>query len=415
MNSVMPVKSKSAFLCVMVTFLIIFAVSCKKDDSDPISDSEHLVESSLILTYQLSTIQVLMTAQMILYPEIADIISHLKYDVEVYRIKYKTIYRDSVVMASGLACIPATSGSFPVMSFQNGTNTLHDNAPTVDPTSSGYAIMEFMTSTGYVVLMTDYIGFGASEEIVHPYYHRNSTNNAVIDLIKAFRELGETGRIRATANDSLFLLGYSQGGGATISALDAIENGNALDMEVIAVSAGAGAYDLIDFTNYVRALDNFPAPLYFPYFVYAHQQVGTISNPLSTFFNEPYAAEIPGLFDGTLGNNSINDSLSTAIADLLTPALITDFETADEYEDLRDALTDNSIYGWETEQLVNLYHGTTDDNVPPGQSLTLYNEFIAEGSHPDLVHHYPLEGLGHGAGLLPWGIQTMNWFNSLKQ
>jgi hypothetical protein len=90
--------------------------------------------------------------------------------------------------------------------------------------------------------------------VLHPYYHRESTDNAITDLIRAFNELSESGDIQATANDSLFLMGYSQGGGATLSALDDIENGDPLDMEVIAASCGAGAYNLLEFSSYVLGL-----------------------------------------------------------------------------------------------------------------------------------------------------------------
>jgi hypothetical protein len=220
--------------------------------------------------------------------------------------------------------------------------------------------------------------------------------------------------MHASGNDSLFLLGYSQGGEATISAADEIENGIPIDRDLIAVSAGAGAYNLMNFTNYILELESFPAPMYFPYFIYAHKEYGSISAPLNLFFNEPYATDIPELFDGSYGNNDINNALAKELSILLTEDLRTNFASGSEYEELRDALTENSIEGWNTSLLINLYHGTEDDNVPPDQSLNLYNEFITAGSDPSRVHHIPMEGLAHGSGLFPWGIQTINWFNSLR-
>ena len=112
--------------------------------------------------------------------------------------------------------------------------------------------------------------------------------------------------------------------------------------------------------------------------------------------------------------DAINEQLTTQIGDLLTANLLDNFGTAIEFSTLREALTLNSITGWYTSVPVNLYHGTNDDNVPPQQSQNMYNEFIGSGSASGLVHYYPMEGLGHGSGLLPWGIQTINWFNSLR-
>jgi predicted esterase len=77
-------------------------------------------------------------------------------------------------------------------------------------------------------------------------------------------------------------------------------------------------------------------------------------------------------------------------------------------------LTLNSIEGWNTSVTINLYHGTEDDNVPPRQSLNLYNQFISAGSDTEKVKHFPMEGYSHGQGLFPWGIRTINWFNMLR-
>ena len=261
-------KSTRFSLLRAAAVIIILFSACNKD-SDTITEYDYLADHSLLLSYPLATIGPLMSSQITLYPEAADILDHVKFGVQVYRITYKTHYKDSIITASGLACVPSSAGSFPVISFQNGTNTSHQNAPSVNPVNSGYAIMEIMASNGYVILMPDYIGFGSSLEILHPYYHRESTSNAIIDLLRAFNELSASGAIKATGNDSLFLMGYSQGGGATLSALYEIENNDAVDMNVIATSGGAGAYDLMDFTEYVLGLESFPGPLYFPYFIYS--------------------------------------------------------------------------------------------------------------------------------------------------
>lgn len=400
------------FIFCIISILIVF-VSCKKDDDTP-DENEYLSDHSVALTYPLSTIQTIIALQAGAYPEAHDIIQHVKYGVHVLRVNYKTHYRDSVITASGLVCVPDTEGSFPVISFQNGTNAFHGDAPSVNPANSGYVVMELVASNGFIVLIPDYIGFGASSEILHPYYERESTNNAVIDLIRAFNELESSGSITATGNDSLFLLGYSQGGEATISAAEEIENDNPIDMDLIAVSAGGGGYNLIDFTNFVLDLETFPSPMYFPYFIYSHKVFGSITSPLSLFFNEPYASEIPGLFDGSHGNDEINDALANEISVLINPNLINNFSTGAEFSELRNALSGNSIEGWNSMLNIRLYHSTNDDNVPPSQSLNLYNEFIEAGSNPDRIKHIPMEGLAHGSGLFPWGISTINWFNSLR-
>jgi hypothetical protein len=171
-------------------------------------------------------------------------------------------------------------------------------------------------------------------------------------------------------------------------------------MDVVAVSAGAGGYDLTGFANYILQLETYPSPMYFPYFIYSQIKLGSISAPLDLFFNEPYATDIPMLFNGSHGNDDINDALAEDISGFLTGNLIENFSDGAGFEELREALNINSIDGWNTTTKINLYHGTLDD--------------IAEGSDENLVQHIPLEGLSHGSGLFPWGILTINWFNSLR-
>lgn len=401
---------RSIILLIVIQLVII---SCKKDE-ETVSDNEVLVNHSLVLSYPLAAIQAVITIQTGAYPGANEIVERIKYGVKVFRVNYRTLYKDSVITASGLVCLPEATGSFPVISFQNGTNAYHGNAPSVNPADQDYAVMELMASTGYIVLIPDYIGFGASSSILHPYYHRESTNNAIIDLIRAFREMDETQGIVATANDSLFLLGYSQGGEATISAAEKIETDNVVDMDLIAVSAGAGGYDLVDFTDHIIQLETYPSPMYLPYFVYSQKVFGTITAPLDVFFKQPYASDIPALFNGSYENGEINEALTEEIADLLTENFLMNYSTADEFSELRNALKNNSVNGWNTSLKIRLYHGTEDNQVPPSQSLNLYNEFIEEGSDAEKVQHIPMEGLGHGTGLFPWGIQSIIWFNSLR-
>ena len=396
--------------CLATILLLVFA--CHKEQEEHLTN-EYLEYFSLSKIYTLSTIESVLTFQSEEYPDLAGIIENAKYGVQVYKISYKTHYQDSLIIASGLVCLPMSEDKFPVISFQNGTNTDHDNAPSVNPENVGYMMLEFMASNGYIVLMTDYIGFGSSADILHPYYNRVSTNNAVIDLIHAFNELNQLNEIPAAGNDTVYLMGYSQGGWATMSALDEIEN-NVSGIEIAAASCGAGAYDLMTMSDYVLSLETFPGPLYLPYFIYSQQVYGNITDPLSKFFREPYAGRIPELFNGSYGNDEVNAQLTNSIPDLLTGDMIENFASGSEFSTLRDVLHENSLSGWNTSVKVNIYHGTMDEHVPPEQSAALYDDFISSGADPDLVHYFELNGLTHGTGLLPWGISTINWFNSLE-
>jgi|WetSurSiteA1Bulk_404760.scaffolds.fasta_scaffold00243_9 pimeloyl-ACP methyl ester carboxylesterase len=395
-----------------VILFLVLVVSCQQE-SDETRDN-YLVNYRSLYEYPLETVESYLVDLVNEYPEAANIKDKALYGVQLYYMTYQTHYRDSVVTASGLVCLPTSDEAFPVISFQNGTNTSHANAPTQDLLNMNYLMLELMASNGYIILIPDYVGFGASDNLLHPYYHRTTTNNAVIDMMHAFGEMSLKENIRAAGNGKTYLMGYSQGGWATLSVLDEIENGEDAGIDVVAASCGAGAYDLMTMASYLLGLETYDSPLYLPYFIYSQQDIGLLQEPLDKFFNSTYAARIPELFSGDYSNGQVNAQLTNQIADLVTGSLISSFQTGPEFSRLRELLTENTVGAWNTNTKLHLYHGSVDQTVPHEQSSELYQDFINAGAGTEKVSYYELPGLDHGTGLLPWGILTLDWFNELE-
>jgi pimeloyl-ACP methyl ester carboxylesterase len=402
-----------AFTGIWMLVIILLVNGCKKDTTNP-SNNQYLVDFKQENMFFLQSIEAMLSPLEPLYPEAAGIKENAVYSVQVLSIKYKTHYKGEEITASGLACLPLSDGQFPVISFQNGTNTFDGNSPTVNPMNYNYLLLEAMVSNGYILLIPDYIGFGASSDQVHPYYQKETTASTVIDMMHACSELVQDKKVLAKMADRSYLMGYSQGGWATLSVLEELEKGDHPDIKVSAASCGAGAYDLIAMGNYIMALDTFPGPVYLPYFVYSEQVYGTLTDPLDKYFNEPYASLIPGLFDGSHTNGEVDENLNDTISRLLTTDLIHNFASGSEFQDLRDALTENSVSAWPVEARLRFYHGTVDVNVPPVQTQMIYDSFISSGADPERVTLLPLEGKTHETGVIPWGINTINWFNELE-
>ncbi|MBN2480218.1 MAG: hypothetical protein JXB19_00635 [Bacteroidales bacterium] len=401
-------------MAVIVVFSLLVS-SCKKT-VDEENYGDYLLEYEKVSTLSLVSIQLLLSTLNQQYPDAGagSLITNTQYGVDVYRIKYETHYGDSLIEASGLVCIPMAGEAFPLISFQNGTTTLNDNVPSLDPYRTEYMLIQSMAGNGYVMVMPDYIGFGASADIVHPYFNKECTDQSVIDIIKAAVELTNIGGITASCSGNYYLMGYSQGGGATLSVLDAIENGPDPGFDVVASSCGAGAYDLASVTEYYISQETIPSPLYLPYFIYAQQVYGTIQDELDKFFNEPYASRMPGLFNGTKSIAEINSQLTGVIQDLLSAEVIEDFTDGADFAQLRNVMADNSTYAWNTVSYINLYHGTDDMDVPSSQSSAIYDDFIELGVSPDRVKFFEFEGLTHNTGIIPWGVATILWFNELE-
>jgi len=349
------------------------------------------------------------------YPGTDTLSNGVTYGFDLYSITYKTSFKGASITASGLVCVPASSNQFPFLSFQSGTNTYKNHAPTLDPSDPLYTLLEMMASHGYIVVIADYLGFGASGNMLHPYYDKTSTTDAVSDMILAAHELLNDKSITAKSNGKHFLMGYSQGGWATLAELKNAEDSYKGKIDVVATSCGAGAYDISAMSDYVLAQQIYPGPLYLPYFIYSKIVAGDIPQPLTTFFKEPYASAIPGLFNGNYTNTEVDDNLTDTIASLVTDSLRLNSKTGADFASLRLAMTTNSIQAWNTASLLRFYHGTADNNVPPQQSEIIYNQFIALGLSASQLSLIPIPGATHDTGLFPWGISTILWFDSLKK
>ena len=400
-------------VCFLVFLLLFLVNSCNKDNEGP--EDTYLVDYSWSHMFTLETIESFLSYLVNQYPEAGSIKEHARYSVQVYSIQYQTHYLDSLITVSGLVCMPSADHEFPVISFQNGTNTAHDNAPTKNPFDQNYIMLEILASNGYIILIPDYVGFGSSESLLHPYYDRTTTNNTVIDMIHALDELEIKNDIPSGSNDEIYLMGYSQGGWATLSVLDDLVNGTATGIHVAAASCGAGAYDLMTMANYIFDVGTYPGPLYLPYFIYSQMEMGLLADPLNKYFKSPYAERIPQLFDGSYSNGEVSSQLTNQIADLVTDDLAANFQSGQNFSKLRELLNENTVSAWNSDIKIHFYHGTDDQTVPSEQSSAIYQDFIDAGSDPEKVGYFGLSGLDHDTGLLPWGISTLNWFNELNE
>ncbi|MBK7509310.1 MAG: prolyl oligopeptidase family serine peptidase [Comamonadaceae bacterium] len=139
------------------------------------------------------------------------------YAVTSYRLTYVTQdgYGNDIV-ASGLVSVPVKEpGSpSPVLSYQHATIFKDAQAPSNNVVPAEPTVI--LASLGFIVQAADYVGFGASKAGQHPYLLSAPTAAAVTDLLTAAR----TWRHNASVidNGQLFLVGYSEGGYATMAA-----------------------------------------------------------------------------------------------------------------------------------------------------------------------------------------------------
>ena len=402
----------SGYLVLLAVLILI--VSCEKQDNENKVYGDYLYEYELLSSYTEQQVKEKLFLGSLVIPGLDTLISSSEYGVDVYRILYQTSFNSEDIIASGLVCIPTSSGSFPIISFQNGTNTCHSNAPSENPSDIFYSLISIMAGSGYVITIPDYVGFGESVNILHPYHHKESSNAAVVDLLLAAQELITSSVIQSSMNNELYLMGYSQGGWATMSVLKELEINSTGGFVINAAACGAGAYNLVEMSKHVLGLDEYSNPFYLPYFIESRRQNGILNEALTMYFNQPYANDIPDLFDGTLCNSEMNDQFPSRIAEMLTPDFIANFETSESYAPLRAELQKNSIDTWSLQADLRIYHSTGDNSVPSFLSENMYNDFIDQGVPPAKITLVKEELLDHNDAINHWGIDALAWINSLE-
>ena len=339
----------------------------------------------------------------------------VKHDVDIQKITYKTTFKNGDIQASGLVCLPKTAGDYPVLCFQNGTNTLHSEAPSADPTNDLFSILESVASMGFIVVIPDYIGFGASSQLTHPYLHAESTTQSILDMLRAVKEFGSQEKIVAKPTKDLFIFGYSQGGWATMQLQYAIEKNYSTEFNLIASSCAAGPYSLEYMNKFITEKVDYPMPYFLTYLLNSYTSIGLIANPLSDFIQAPYAAKVPGLFDGKHSGGTINSELTTQMSSLLTSDYRTGFATNAKFAGIRSAFAANSVEAWKITTPTRLYHGQNDEFIPPGLSQKMLADFKTKGVTDEQIRLVMIPGVDHPLGVIPVGLQTVLWFLEFKK
>lgn len=408
-------KSLSKYALLVLFALITLLNGCDlNNNSEPEPTDRYLVSFEKHRTYLPTFIRSVLTPLTTPYPELKSMVDNLQYGVEVYKITYNTKFEGKDIVASGLVSIPLGSGSFPVISYQNGTNTLNSNAPSVNPDNELYLLLEFVASTGFIVSVPDYLGFGASSSMYHPYYDRKSTVESVTDMLWAVNELVKN-YLTITNKKDLYIMGYSQGGWATMELQKYIEENYATEFNLKASACGAGGYDLRYINNYILGREEYPMPYYIGYIMNSYIKSGKITIPASDIFKSPYSERILTLYDGTKSGDQINAQLTTKTADLFTSDYKTGANTNSKFISVMSSLSNNSRTAWKTNVPTLILHGTEDTYVPYQVSDNIYKDFLAKGVPASTVTLVPIPGAGHNSAIIPTGVASINWFIELSK
>lgn len=334
---------------------------------------------------------------------------YLDHGVSVYRVRYGSSDLDgSAIELSGAVVIPSMGNPVSQLSLQHYTVFHRDRAPSRFSDDSYLWDQPLAAaSAGYLVSTADYLGFGDTDERVHPYIVANVTASASVDLLRAVREL--VPQTDLELDGKLFLAGYSEGAYATVALQQRIEAEHADEFSITAAAAGAGSYDPLGTAELV--FDNPAAPIGCPsclaMVVYAYNDAYGWQRPMSDFFQQPHADFIAqGAMDGGLGLSDLQNDLPRVPEYLFTHTFIQAMSSGTATM-MRDALDLNGVYRWAPVAPLRLLHSADDTWVPLLNSEQLYDHAVGHGSSSvDLI---VLDAGDHNSAISDWEQDTLNW------
>lgn len=385
------------FFAVILVLASCFLVSCHDAGPEKPPVYNYFISASQGASFSSSSLKALA-----LFAGQANIASLISYNVKSYKLVYQTTFKGKTINASGLILFPdGMKQSAHIISIQHGTTFLKSDAPTI----AGSDGMELFAAAGYITIIPDFIGYGESASLFHPYYDKNYSATAVIDMIKASKEFLTTQQIAFT--EKLFLAGYSEGGYVMLAVAKEIETNPAHELTVTAVAAGAGGYDLNDIFAGIATEAYYSYPSYIAFVLMAYNNTYDWGKPLNYFFAEPYATTLATYMDGTHDGDVINRKLTTDMPTLFDAGFYTRLSQPDGEANLKQAIAGNDVSGWKTIVPIRLYHGTSDEIIPYSNSETTLQHFKDAGS--TTVSLTPIAGGTHGSSLEPMIEDVIPW------
>ena len=285
-----------------------------------------------------------------------------RYGVTSDRIEYLTSdAKGKTVQASGLVSVPdkPAGAKSPVLSYQHGTIFRDAEAPSNNAVASEISVV--MASLGYIVLAPDYVGYGVSKGVPHPYLQAAPMAASVIDFLTAAKTWRQ--QTGVYDNQQLFLTGYSEGGYATMAAHRALQAGNLPHLQQLRmVVPGAGPY------NVQATLDSLI------------DIVRDKNKVLGALIQPGFLKKLGGSAQREV-RRALLKELIPDDADTSIDALFLDNFLSDDVK-ATDRLS--NVHNWRPQVPVYLYHGRDDQTVPYASSTSTLAAMQAQGAS-DLV------------------------------
>ncbi|OGT97095.1 MAG: hypothetical protein A2X80_14195 [Geobacteraceae bacterium GWB2_52_12] len=368
-----------------------------------------------------------------------DLLFRADYSLEMRKITYTSTGAEGTQQTlSGLLILPVSGGSdkpaVPILMYQHATQIYRPESPSQflknqDRPGDYPEVMvaAAIAATGYAVAMPDFEGLGDNTNS-HNFVHGASLADQVIDMLKASRDIIGGTTSTCTWNNKLFLLGYSEGGYATMAATRELQAGG--EFTVTASAPLAGPHDLSGVMRQVILADQqYKAPYFLPFILTSYNHAyASRTNSFSPAFAlaPPYATTLPPLLDGTKKSDDISRAMGMSFDPLvliIPKSVLTEqfiALLADDTSQVVTLLRENDSYrGWTPAVPLRMIHHKDDDLVPFANSQVAFDAFSTAGAkrfvslqEQDVALIIDSDETVHFSAALPTLIDGWNWLRA---
>ena len=254
-----------------------------------------------------------------------------------------------------------------------------DNASAPSQSIQIESLFAFM---GYVVVMSDYIGFGATVDLPQTFLAQEITAKSSIDLtLTTYKYLKEKGYKFQYPDNRVNIIGYSQGGAVALACQKMIESYYPKEYKIKKTYAGGAPYDL-EYT-FRQLLDDKKSGLPLPYIALAITSLNYGENlnvDISKYFKGKLLQNYEEwLYSKRYNSTQLEKLIGTSdIREILSDSAL-DY-SGDLIKPFIRALKKNSLIEWVPKAPIYLYHSIQDEYIPVYNTQEAYESFKKHSS-----------------------------------
>lgn len=305
----------------------------------------------------------------------------IKYGVKMYKVSYYTLYKNCPIIASGIVGIPDTTidNNTTVVMYDHGTRITEAD---IIPSSGTDLISVVSAANGKICFAADYIGFGDTKNIFHPYQIIRESVYPACDMILAGREFLKE-QFYFNPKPSITIFGFSQGGSITMAVQRELENNPYYrhQVQLKRVAMATGPYDLYNSVLIpILSQESYSQPSLLLFGFISYNNYYHVGFTLDQMFKNSYGQQFLDLVAQNKTSAEINAAFPIKISDLLQEDFHANFLAGRTPFNFLFGI--NTTYkGWIPKSPTRIYHSPVDEVVPYANAEIAYNTFINKGAN----------------------------------